>query len=94
MAAYEVVLTWQAPASSGDPVAGYFIWRSTTGADYQLLNAAPSTSTVYVDRGVRPSTVYDYYVTSVDAEGNQSAPSNTWSVAIPTPCNYANPGSC
>lgn len=91
---YQVQLTWQAPASSGDPVAGYYVWRSSAGADYVQLNAAAITTTSYVDYGVNLSTAYEYYVTSVDVEGNQSAPSNIYAVTIPSSCTYANPGDC
>jgi hypothetical protein len=85
--AYQVQLTWQAPAASADPVAGYEVWRATVApispTMYFLLNSAIATYTVYVDNAVAPGFAYSYYVTSVDAQGNQSGPSNIYTVEIP-----------
>jgi hypothetical protein len=81
---YQVDLTWNAPTSSTDPVAGYNIYRATgNSSTYQLLNATADTSTTYTDSTVQNATSYTYYVESVDSEGNQSGPSNTYSVNIP-----------
>jgi hypothetical protein len=83
-AAYEVDLTWDAPSSSSDPVVGYDIYRAVSGSSsYQLLNSGVNTPTSYTDTTVVNATAYQYYVVSVDASGNQSAPSNTYSVTIP-----------
>jgi hypothetical protein len=81
---YQVNLTWNAPTGSTDPVAGYNIYRATgASSTYQLLNATADTSTTYTDSTVQTATSYTYYVESVDAEGNQSGPSNTYSANIP-----------
>jgi len=81
---YEVDLTWDAPTVSTDPVAGYDIYRAPSGSSsYQLLNSAVDASTAYTDTTVANGTAYQYYVTSVDAEGNQSAPSNIFTITIP-----------
>jgi len=81
---YFVNLSWDAPTSSTDPVAGYNVYRSRDGASaYQQLNAAVVTQTTYVDTGVQDGQTYDYIVESVDASGVESAPSNTANVAIP-----------
>ena len=80
---YEVELTWDAPASSSDPVAGYNIYRAASGGSFQLLNTSVNTPTSYTDSTVGGGIAYTYQVTSVDAEGNQSAPSNIYSVTIP-----------
>ena len=81
---YQVNLNWNAPTSSTDPVAGYNIYRAAGGSSsYQLLNASPDASTAYTDTTVQNNISYTYYVESVDAEGNQSTPSNTYSVNIP-----------
>ena len=81
---YEVDLTWNAPTSSTDPVAGYNVYRATSSSSsYQLLNPSVSASTSYRDTSVQDNTSYTYYVESVDVEGNQSAPSNTYTVDIP-----------
>ena len=81
---YEVDLTWDAPSSSSDPVVGYNVYRATgNSATYQLLNSSVNAPTSYADTTVQNGTAYSYYVESVDASGNQSTPSNTWSVTIP-----------
>jgi hypothetical protein len=80
----EVELSWNAPSSSTDPVAGYNIYRSTGGSSsYQLLNSSVNTQTTYVDTTVQNGLVYDYIVESVDASGVVSVPSNTISVTTP-----------
>lgn len=80
---YQIDLTWQAPASSSDPVVGYNVYRSTGGGAFQLLNPVVTTRVSFVDNNVQNGVSYGYYVTSVDSAGNESAPSNTWSAAIP-----------
>ena len=83
-ASYEVNLTWDAPSSSGEPVVGYDIYRAASGSSsYQLLNSGVNAPTSYTDMTVANGTAYQYYVVSVDSAGNQSAPSNTYSVTIP-----------
>jgi hypothetical protein len=81
---YEIDLTWQAPALSADPPVGYKIFRSVNGSTtYTLLNAALDLVTTYPDTTVQNGDTYSYYVQSVDAEGNLSAPSNLYTVTIP-----------
>ena len=83
-ASYEVDLSWNAPSGSSDPVVGYNIYRAVSGSSsYQLLNSTVNASMTYTDTTVVTGTAYQYYVESVDASGNQSAPSNTYSVTIP-----------
>ena len=84
---YQVNLSWDAPTSSPDPVAGYNAYRSPSGvASYQQLNATelPLTPTTYSDVTVVGGNSYDYIVESVDASGVTSAPSNVATVSIPT----------
>jgi hypothetical protein len=60
-------------------VTGYAIYRSAGSTFSQIATA---TATIYND--TVPSTgTYEYYVTSMDAAGDQSAPSNTASVTVP-----------
>jgi hypothetical protein len=81
---YQVNLSWDAPTSSPDPLAGYNVYRSPDGAStYQQLNMAVVTQTTYVDTGVEEGQTYDYIVESVDAAGVESAPSNAAAVPIP-----------
>ncbi len=80
----QVSLTWDAPSSSPDPVAGYNVYRSPSGAgNYQQVNPSVVTQTAYVDTTVQVGQNYDYIVESVDASGVTSVPSNVASVAIP-----------
>jgi hypothetical protein len=84
--AYEVNLTWDAPVSSPDPVAGYNVYRAPAGnTSYQQINqnVIPASTTDYVDTAVQNGQTYDYIVESVDASGTTSAPSNMASVPVP-----------
>ncbi|HKO17385.1 MAG TPA: choice-of-anchor D domain-containing protein [Acidobacteriaceae bacterium] len=81
---YQVDLVWTAPSSSTDPVVGYNVYRAASGSSsYQRLNSTVETATTYADNNVANSTSYTYYVTSVDASGNESSPSPAYSAAIP-----------
>lgn len=81
--AYEVELSWKAPGSSSDAVAGYNIYRATSGGTYQKLNTAVNPPTSYTDTSAQSGTTYTYEVMSVDSAGVQSAASNVYSAAIP-----------
>jgi fibronectin type 3 domain-containing protein len=77
-------LSWDAPTSSPDPVAGYNVYRSPSGASsYQQLNSSVVTQTTYVDTTVQAGQNYDYIVESVDASGVTSVPSNMADVVVP-----------
>jgi fibronectin type 3 domain-containing protein len=79
-----VSLTWDAPSSSPDPVAGYNVYRAPSGSTtYQLLSSVSNTQLAYTDTGVQAGLTYDYIVESVDASGVTSVPSNTASVTLP-----------
>ena len=83
-AAKYVDLNWNPPVNSADPIAGYHIYRATSGAQaYQLLNSSVDTQTTYADNAVQAGVSYDYYVESVDYAGVESGPSNAISVTIP-----------
>jgi fibronectin type 3 domain-containing protein len=83
--AYQVNVTWVAPASSADPVAGYHIYRSPSGSStYQLMGSVSSSQLAYTDTSnIVNGQAYDYIVESVDSSGNESAPSNTATVSVP-----------
>jgi hypothetical protein len=83
-ASYQVNLTWDAPASSTDPVAGYNVYRSPSGSStYQLVSSVNNSQWAYADNGVQSGQAYNYIVESVDASGNESAPSNMAAVSVP-----------
>jgi hypothetical protein len=82
---YSVLVTWIAPSSSPDPVAGYNIYRSLGGSSsYELMGSVNSTTFSYSDTSnIQNGQTYDYIVESVDSSGNDSVPSNMASVSIP-----------
>jgi len=83
-ASHEVDLSWAAPTSSSTAVAGYNVYRATTGtSSYQQLNTSLATATTYVDSNVQSGQSYDYMVKSVDSSGATSAPSNIATALIP-----------
>lgn len=84
---YEVALTWSFTQGS-DLATGFDVYRAVSGASaYQLLNTTPVpvATLSYADTTVANNTAYAYYVVSVDASGNQSAPSNLITVTTPNP---------
>lgn len=81
---HQVDLSWSAPTSSPDPVAGYNVYRAPAGtSSYQLLNSSVDAITTYLDTTVQNGLGYDYVVKSVDASGVESPPSNAITVNIP-----------
>jgi hypothetical protein len=81
-----VRLTWDAPDSLDDPIVGYKIYRTTRGSpQYQLLSQSVSSALSFVDGTVQGGLSYEYYVTSVDASGLESTPSNVADVVVPSP---------
>lgn len=82
--AHEVDLSWVAPSGSADPVVGYNVYRAPSGTGaYQLVNGAVEADTAYTDLNVQSGVAYDYIVTSVDAVGVESVPSNVTTVTVP-----------
>lgn len=80
---YEVNLSWNAPDTSSDPVAGYIVYRALYGTNrYQQLNA-PIVTPNYVDGTVQNAKTYDYIIRSVDTSGATSTPSNSFTASIP-----------
>jgi fibronectin type 3 domain-containing protein len=47
------------------------------------VNTAVNAPTTYTDTTVQDGLTYDYEVTSVDASGVESTPSNVYTAAIP-----------
>ena len=81
---HQVDLSWEAPASSPVEVVGYHVYRAPAGSSsYQLQNPSVATETVYLDTTVQSGLSYNYFVTSVDASGVESGPSNKVGVTIP-----------
>ena len=83
-ASYQVNLSWTAPTSSSDTVTGYNVYRAPSGgSSYAMLNSGADSQTSYTDSTVQSGSTYQYYVTSVDSSGAESAPSNVATIAIP-----------
>jgi hypothetical protein len=81
---YAVDLSWDAPSSSTDPVAGYNVYRALSGTTaYQQLNSSADTQVAFVDSTVQAGLTYDYMIESVDASGVKSVASNIAAVTIP-----------
>jgi fibronectin type 3 domain-containing protein len=81
---HEVDLNWDAPSSSGDPVAGYNVYRSTDGGgSFTKVNSSPDDQVDYTDSAVQSGTTYVYEVKSVDASGVESGASNQISLTVP-----------
>ena len=81
---HEVDLSWNAPVTSTDPVAGYHVYRAPGGSSsFQLLNSTVNTVTTYADKTVQSGSAYTYFVKSVDGSGVESVASNQVSVTIP-----------
>jgi hypothetical protein len=81
---YSVDLSWDPPTSSPDPVAGYNVYRATSGSStYQLVNSSVDSQTAYTDNAVQSGQAYDYIVESVDGSGVKSAPTSPVTVTIP-----------
>jgi hypothetical protein len=81
---YQVELTWDPPASSTVPVAGYNVYRAPTGTtSFAQLNTSAVTVPNFVDGNVQNGTTYDYMVESVDGNGNSSPDSDLATVAVP-----------
>ncbi len=82
-ASSQVQLSWDAPNSSSDPIAGYHVYRTTgSSSNYSMLSTL-DTQTTYTDTTVQSGATYDYIVKSVDTNGVESGPSNPVSVTIP-----------
>jgi hypothetical protein len=81
---HSIDLSWNAPSSSADPVAGYNVYRSTNGGgSFAKLNASPESQAEYTDSAVQSGTTYMYQVKSVDASGVESSASNQISLPVP-----------
>jgi Abnormal spindle-like microcephaly-assoc'd, ASPM-SPD-2-Hydin len=81
--AHEVDLSWDAPATSPDPVAGYNIYRATGSGPFALITSSSDSAVVYVDSAVVAGTTYSYEVKSVDSGGVESIASNEVTATIP-----------
>ncbi len=83
-APHTVGLSWVAPSSSPDAVAGYHVYRSSSSSSsFVLLNSSLITNATYVDSSVQSGQTYNYEVKSVDSSGAESVSSNEATATIP-----------
>ena len=80
---HQVDLSWQAPSGSSVTITGYNVYRAPGGTSSFAVVNSMDTQTAYTDTNVQTGQSYNYYVTSVDSAGMESAPSNTTTIAIP-----------
>ncbi|HEX4005036.1 MAG TPA: choice-of-anchor D domain-containing protein [Acidobacteriaceae bacterium] len=78
----KVVLNWKTPPKSADPVAGYRVYRAANGIGAFALLSPPISATTYTDTTAVSGNAYKYYVTCVDAWGNESAPTRRFYIAV------------
>jgi hypothetical protein len=91
---HSVVLTWQAPSPVGGSgtVAGYNVYRATTGVNYAKVNSALITGLTMTDAAVVSGTTYGYCATTVDSVGSESPCTIPVNAAVPgnpaSPTNF------
>ena len=72
-----ITLSWSASTDAGGSgLAGYTVWRSTSGAPGTFSWIATTTGTSYTNTGLRKNANYWYAVVAHDGAGNYSAPSS------------------
>ena len=74
-------LTW-APNLESD-LAGYNVFRWTTGEEPKKLNSGLVQTSSYRDEHIQPGKMYFYAVSAVDLRGNESPRSSTTSESVP-----------
>lgn len=81
---HQVKLSWSKPASTGNPIVAYNIYRATSGtSSFGRMNLSPDQTLAFTDSNVQSGAAYDYKVTSVDSAGLESSPSSKISVIVP-----------
>ena len=66
-----IYLIWKAPLqTSGPKIQGYNVYRSTDGANFNLLNT--TADLVYYDNNVESGNTYYYYVVAINMKGEGS----------------------
>lgn len=78
---HSVALSWD--ASTSPLIIGYNVYRSTvSGSLYERMNSGLIGGLAFTDSGVLGGSTYYYVTTSVDANGNESTPSNQVTASI------------
>lgn len=86
---HKSTLTWTAPANPGGSgiIAGYNVYRSTSGANFTKINTALVTGLSAVDNNVTASTQYAYCASMVDSKGGESPCSIQITTTVPADRN-------
>lgn len=77
---YSVHLSWNASTSQ---VAGYNVYRREGTSKYARINSVLVTATQFTDKTVTAGVTYYYETKAVSSSGQESAPSNRATAAIP-----------
>jgi fibronectin type III domain protein len=77
---HSVTISW-APSKSA--VAGYIVYRVNASGKIERLTRSLVSDTKYTDATVEAGQTYSYYVTSVDAKGVESKPSDKIAATVP-----------
>ncbi|HEX3663033.1 MAG TPA: fibronectin type III domain-containing protein [Acidobacteriaceae bacterium] len=82
---YAVRLTWTPPGGS-DPAVSYNVYRELSGGaiGFAQINSSPVAAATYTDKAVGLGVSYTYVVRAMDAQGEESDPSNTATFTIPS----------
>jgi fibronectin type 3 domain-containing protein len=79
---HSVLLKWNSSApGAGSAVTGYRVYRTQPDGTYSPI--ASVNAPTYVDGTVTAGTTYGYFVTSLDAAGHESRPSNYVALTVP-----------
>lgn len=78
---HSVTISW-APSKSA--VAGYIVYRVSVNGKTDRLTMRLVAETKYTDNTVQAGQTYSYYVTSVDAKGVESKPSDKITATVPS----------
>ncbi|MBN1349326.1 T9SS type A sorting domain-containing protein [candidate division KSB1 bacterium] len=68
-----VTLSWDEPE---EPVTGYNVYRSQNGSEFTKINSLLIAETMFVDTPITEPGITSYYITSENARGWESTPSN------------------
>jgi hypothetical protein len=77
---HSVTISWTASPSA---IQGYYVYRSASAGAPVRLNVRAVEGTQYTDHTAQAGQTYNYYVTSVDLKGTESAPSAYLTVSVP-----------
>jgi len=84
----QVVLTWT--GNTELDLAGYSVYRQTSGDTSMALIASPVTETTYTDLGLTNEQTYDYQIAAIDRSDNTASPTGVLSL---TPTASAAPSA-